>query len=273
MSAPAGLRVALVGCGNMGGAIAQRWLDTTTLDNAALTACTERAASAESVARRLGIAAGTDLGQAVAGAHVVVLAFKPQGRAEILAEMQDALGDQRPLVVSLLAGVGLAELRQALGARVARWMPNTPVATGAGIVGQCALDLPDGDLAVLALLADPLGLRVDVAERDFDALTAVAGCGPAYVFAFCEALASAGRSQGLDPDLAQRLARQVAIGAGYLLANAPEDAATLRQRVTSKGGMTEAALAQLQRQGWGVAMLSAVAAAVERARQLANAAK
>ncbi len=272
MSTVAALRVAFVGCGNMGGAIAQRWLDTATVSPDRLRACTARPASAEAVANRLGIAAGTDLQTAVEDADVVVLAFKPQGRAEPLAQLRQVLGEPDPLVVSLLAGVSLAELRHSLGPRVARWMPNTPVAVGAGIVGQYAPDLGEADSKLLIELARPLGLCVEVRERDFDALTAVAGCGPAYVFAFCEALTTAGVSQGLDPKVASQLARQVAVGAGMLLGSAAEDPAELRQRVTSTGGMTDAALEQLRRQGWGIAMASAIAAAVERARQLAAAA-
>ncbi len=262
-------RIAMIGCGNMGGAIAQRWLDTAIVPQSGLCACTSRPASAAEVTRRLGIEAGTNLAEAVADVDVVVLGFKPQGRVEILAQLRNVLGDRKPLVVSLLAGVELAELRGVLGPRVARWMPNTPVLTGAGVVGQCAPGLSEADVTTLAGLAAPLGLRVDVAERDFNALTAVAGCGPAYVFLFCEALASAGTSAGLDRDVAQQLARQVAVGAGLLLASAPEQPAELRERVTSKGGMTEAALQQLRRQGWGIAMHSAVAAAVERGQQLA----
>jgi len=260
----------MVGCGHMGSAIVSRWLATGTVTSAHVRACTARSASANALQERFGFAAGTNLADAVVGADVVVLGFKPQVRGDIVPHLGAVLAGDRPLVISLMAGVGLDELRASLGPRLARWMPNTPVATGAGIVGQSAHGLGQGDLEVLACLADPLGVRVDVGEGQFDALTAVAGCGPAYVFAFCEALTAAGQAQGLDRAMAEQLAKQVVIGAGHLLAGSAEDASELRRRVTSKGGMTEAALAKLQQCAWAEALLDAVGAAVERGQQLAQ---
>ncbi len=260
-------RIAMIGCGNLGSAIVQRWLSSATLTVDQLTACTAREHTSQQLARTLGIACSTDLARTLASADVAVLAFKPQQRALLLPRL--AALPQRPLWISLLAGVPLAELQATLGGRVVRWMPNTPVAVGAGMVAQCTTAAVGADdLTTCAQLLRPLGASLGLAEAQFDAFTAVAGCGPAYVFAFCEALAAAATAQGLDEATAGEIARQTMIGAAQLLAVSSEPMAVLRQQVTSKGGMTEAALASLGAQHWAGVLDQAVAAAVAQAKQL-----
>ena len=261
------LRIAMIGCGNLGSAIVQRWMASGTLQPDQIVACTATEASATRVRAQLGVAVSQNLAEALRGTDVAILAFKPQQRQAILPQLA-AVG-VRPLWISLLAGAQFGELTAALGPRVIRWMPNTPVAVGAGVTAQCAgPEVSGADHATATALATALGTVVEVTEANYDAFAAVAGCGPAYVYAFCEALAAAGVAQGLDPALAAQIARQTVVGAGQLLGQSAESAAALREKVTSKGGMTAAALATLGTAGWEGLLADAVAAAVARARGL-----
>lgn len=268
------MKLALIGCGNMGGALLQRWLDAQVLAPADVQVCVADAQAAADVHQRFGVRCGTDAAEALVGADAVLLAVKPQQRGAVLPLLAEQL--QRgaaPLAISILAGVDLAQLQEALGgaARLLRWMPNTAVAVGRGLVAWSAAGATTAeDLRLQALLLAPLGLTMELPEPQLDAFTAVAGCGPAYVFALCEALEQAGRSVGMAPDVAAQLARHTLIGAAHQLQGDARSPAALRQAVTSKGGMTEAALRVLQQRQWPEAMTEAVQAAVQRGAALAG---
>lgn len=202
----------------------------------------------------------------------VVLATKPQilkTQGPVLRQ----LGDTGTLIVSIAAGITTAFLAQACGptARLVRAMPNTPGAIGKGITvlfaGSNAVQ-PDKNFAahLMAALGETLWVSD---EAQMDAVTAVSGSGPAYVFLLAEVLAQAGVAQGLDVETATRLARTTVMGAGALLAADSRSAETLRQEVTSPGGTTEAALGILMAQpGMMDLFQRAIAAAVERGRDL-----
>jgi pyrroline-5-carboxylate reductase len=202
----------------------------------------------------------------------IVLAVKPQilkGEAPLL----QAVGRTGALVLSIAAGITTVTLSAGLGsaARLIRAMPNTPGAIGRGITVLYAAPSAQADDRILAeALTDPLGETLWLEDEALmDAVTAVSGSGPAYVFLMAEALAEAGRNQGLDPATANRLARATISGAGALLDVDPRDAAALRKEVTSPGGTTEAALDVLMAQdGLGELMRRAIAAATARGRQL-----
>jgi pyrroline-5-carboxylate reductase len=202
----------------------------------------------------------------------VVLAIKPQilkGETSLL----QALGKTGALILSIAAGITTATLGAVFGrgARLVRAMPNTPGAIGRGITvlyGNASLRPDDRILA--EALTDPLGETLWLKDEGLmDAVTAVSGSGPAYVFLMAEAMAEAGRAQGLDPATANRLARATVSGAGALLDMDKRDAAALRQEVTSPGGTTQAALDVLMAPG-GLSelMRRAIAAATARGRQL-----
>lgn len=268
------MKLASIGCGNMGGALLQRWLDQQGLARTDVQVCVADEIAAAGVRERYGVACGTELMQAIQGADAVLLAVKPQQRHEVLPQLaQSAVGGSGPLWISILAGVDLAQLQEALGveARLVRWMPNTAVAVGRGVVAWSAGDrLTPGDRQLQGELLAPLGLTLELAEAQMDAFTAVAGCGPAYVFALCEALQTAGEAVGLTPAVAADLARQTLIGAARQLEGDARSPTQLRQAVTSKGGMTEAALQALAQRQWPEAMTYAVQAAVQRADALAG---
>ena len=199
---------------------------------------------------------------------VLVLAVKPQVWREAVAPLANSMGPMT-LVVSVMAGVTTADLATVFsGSAIIRAMPNTPAGIGAGVT---ALFTTAGDLAEGAAeaLFSAVGTTVWLSdEGDFDAVTAVSGSGPAYVFAFIEALAAAGEAAGLEAGLASRLARATVTGAAALAAaDASISAAEFRRRVTSPGGTTAAGLAVLV-PGLAPLVVDTVAAAAARSRAL-----
>lgn len=206
-------------------------------------------------------------------ADILVLAMKPQGFSAAVDGLKAWVSPQT-LVVSIMAGVTIARISSALSCpKVARAMPNTPGAIGMGATAF-ALSPACGEEegAATARLLEPLGLVVGPLKEDqMDAVTAVSGSGPAYVFLLVEALAAAGRSAGLSEETANALARETIIGAGALLGEFAESPAELRKQVTSPGGTTAAALDVLMSAG-GMPdlMRKAVDAAVRRGAELSR---
>ena len=210
---------------------------------------------------------------AVDGADAVVLAVKPQ-MLEGVAREAARFAAAKPVFVSIAAGVSLARLQSFLGdtAAIVRAMPNLPASIGAGVTVAAANGLATKAQRRLAgaLLTAAGDLEWLEDETPIDAVTAVSGSGPAYVFLLVETLAAAGVEAGLAPDLAMRLARRTIVGSGALLSALPDQAAEkLRRDVTSPGGTTEAALGVLMAaKGLAPLMAKAVKAAVKRAREL-----
>ncbi len=206
---------------------------------------------------------------AVAG-DCVVLAIKPQNMREVATALRPHIKQQ--LIISIAAGIRGTDLARWLGgySRIVRAMPNTPALVGAGCTGLYAMPgATKEDAASAEAVLGAVGTTLIVqSEEQLDAITAVSGSGPAYVFYFIEALQQAALDLGLAPDAARRLAIETFAGAVKLAAESPEDAATLRARVTSKGGTTAAALASMQTARVKEAIASAVKAANERSREL-----
>jgi pyrroline-5-carboxylate reductase len=206
-------------------------------------------------------------------ADAIIVAVKPQVAAEVVPELASLVGP-RTVVVSIMAGRPLAFLESTLppATAIVRTMPNTPAAIGRGItvaVGNKHVTPVQRELAD-RLLAATGAVEWITDERHMDAVTAVSGSGPAYVFLLAEALTHAGVAAGLPEALAEKLARLTVAGSGELLNTMPEDAAILRQNVTSPGGTTAAALAVLMAaDGLEPLMTRAVAAATKRSRELA----
>jgi pyrroline-5-carboxylate reductase len=207
-----------------------------------------------------------------AAADAIIVAIKPQSAAEVVPTLTPLVGP-KTVVVSIMAGRPLSFLQEALPAHAAivRTMPNTPAAIGRGIT----VAVPNARVtAAQRALADSLLAATGTVEwisdeALMDAVTAVSGSGPAYVFLLAESLARAGVAAGLPAELAEKLARETVSGSGELLRLSPEDAATLRKNVTSPGGTTAAALEVLMApDGLDPLMTKAVAAATKRSRDL-----
>ena len=204
--------------------------------------------------------------------EVLLLAVKPQQMKEALAPAVGRL--QQQLVISIAAGLRLADIGRWLDGyhNLVRAMPNTPALIGAGVTGLCAaakVDHESRSTAEKILQAVGSTLWLDD-ESLLDAVTAVSGCGPAYVFYFIEALQQAGVANGLTPAIANRLALETFRGAALLAAQSDESAAALRARVTSKGGATAAALETFAALGVAAGFNEGVAAACRRSRELSE---
>jgi pyrroline-5-carboxylate reductase len=203
---------------------------------------------------------------------VVVLAVKPQQMREVARELAPSLRGE--LVLSIAAGIRLKDIGRWLGghARLARCMPNTPALIGAGVTGLYARPEagPEGRRNAQAILEAVSEVIWVEEEALLDPVTAVSGSGPAYVFYFIEALERAARDLGLDAAGARRLAIGTFRGAAELAARSTDAPATLRERVTSKGGTTERALATMQADRIADAIVRAVRAANERAHELGD---
>lgn len=229
----------------------------------------------EALARDFSIDVHADNADAARRGAVWVFATKPQvlrGVAESLAPIAQA---QRPLVISIAAGVTSTQLERWLGGNlpVVRAMPNTPALLGAGATGLYANAQVTADQHALAeSLMAATGLTAWIHdESQMDAVTGLSGSGPAYVFLLAEAMQAAGEAQGLDADTSRTLALQTILGAARMLAESGEPAAVLRQRVTSPGGTTQAALDAFEAGGFRELVATAIAAATRRGAELSAA--
>jgi len=208
--------------------------------------------------------------------NVLVMAIKPQDfniAAKELAPKLKHDSAPSPLVLSIAAGIRLADMSRWLDhTRCVRAMPNTPALIGKGITGLFAsADISLEDRALAETICNAVGQSVWVSEEKLmDAVTAVSGSGPAYVFAFLEALQSAGEKLGLDTQAARKLAYATLEGATQLAQNSSESASVLRERVTSKGGTTAAALEVLNQEGWHAILEKAIAAADQRGKAMGD---
>ena len=229
----------------------------------------------DGLARGFGVPTFADNAEAVAGAGTWVLAVKPQVMRAVCVALAPLAQAQRPLVVSIAAGITSAQLARWLGGDVAvvRTMPNTPALLGAGVTGlhaNAAVDARGRAAAEALLSAAGRTVWIDDEAR-MDAVTALSGSGPAYVFLLAEAMQAAGEAEGLPADAARVLALQTILGAARMLTEGDEPAAELRRRVTSPGGTTQAAIDAFEAGGFRALVARAIRAATERGRQLSAA--
>lgn len=263
------IRIALIGAGRMGGAMLRGWM-ASGAPLSFILVDPAPGAEIEALAGEGRLTLNPDP-LLIGPVDVVVLAVKPQTFAKAAPSARLFVGRQT-LVVSIMAGVSIAAIAEKMGAdKVARAMPNTPGAIGQGVTSLVlGPDLAEADAALARNLLAPLGLVETLeTERLMDAATAVAGCGPAYVFLLAEVLAKAGEAEGLEPELALRLAIETIAGAGALMRDSGEDPAALRRAVTSPQGVTAVALDALMDDGGiGALFRRAISKAVQRSREL-----
>lgn len=264
----------LAGAGNMGAAMLAGWLEQGLEPKNILVQDPDPPPRARELLAKHGIAAQVKVGALSEPPAVIVAAVKPQVMDEVFPPLARLAGKETA-VLSIAAGRTIAGFEKHLekGAAVIRSMPNTPAAIGRGItvaVGNAHVT-PAQRSACDGLLRAIGEVAWVEDEGLIDAVTAVSGSGPAYVFHLAECLADAGVKAGLAPELSRKLARWTVSGAGELLHRSDLDAATLRENVTSKGGTTFAALQVLMRpDGLSKLMAEAVAAAAQRSRELAK---
>jgi pyrroline-5-carboxylate reductase len=253
----------LLGCGKMGGAMLEGWLGR----GVPASAIHVIDPAPSDWLKGTGVHLGSPLPERPA---VLLLAVKPQAMDDALPQVA-RLGGPETLAISIAAGLPIARFEAALpaGTPIVRAMPNLPASVGRGITALVASPAAGEEALLLAeALLSAVGTTVRLQDEDqMDAVTAVSGSGPGYVFHMVEALAQAGEAQGLAPDLAMALARATVAGAGALLDSSEGSAAELRMSVTSQKGTTAAGLAVLMAD-LPELMRRAVAAAADRAREL-----
>ena len=226
----------------------------------------------EALAHDFGVAAHADNVHAASAAALWIFAVKPQVLKAVCQALAKTAQSTRPLIVSMAAGITCAQLELWLGGELAvvRAMPNTPALLGAGATGLFAnarTSSRQRDLAENLLHAVGSTAWIDD-EALMDAVTALSGSGPAYVFLLAEAMQTAGRAHGLPDEVARKLALQTIFGAARMLLESGEPADVLRQRVTSPGGTTQAAIESLESGGFRTLINAAIATATQRGAEL-----
>jgi pyrroline-5-carboxylate reductase len=263
----------LVGAGKMGGAMLEGWLKGGAEASRIVALDPSPPPEMKALIERAGVRLNPDL-SSIHDAEVVVIAVKPQLMEDVLPGVV-SLAASRPLILSVAAGKTIASFERHFGkgAAVIRTIPNTPAAVGRGITAMAANPhVSPAQLALARTLLEAVGEVVTVEnESMIDAVTAVSGSGPAYVFYLTECLAAAGEKVGLPKDLAMQLARATVAGAGELMRQSGTEAAVLRQNVTSPKGTTHAALQVLMADdGMQPLFDKAIEAATRRSRELAS---
>jgi len=260
--------IAFIGGGNMAAALIQGLLQRNTTTPERLLVTDVSAETLSVLATRHRIATSSDNLRACAS-DVIVLAVKPQVFPSLLPQLAPRLGGQS-LVISIAAGVPLGAIEAQLpAARVVRAMPNTPALVLAGATALApGARASAADMVLAREIFASVGEVVEVPESQMDAVTALSGSGPAYVFLLVEALSEAAVQLGLPLETAATLARQTLFGAGQLLHAGTESASELRRKVTSPGGTTAAGVAALEAHGFRASVLACLEAACVRGAEL-----
>ena len=264
--------IAFIGAGNMatalfGGLIKQGYNGDNICAADPNPACLSEAA-------KLGVATTCDNAEAIAFADVIIISVKPQVLQSVMQPLQALLLERRPLLISIAAGIDLQALQRWCGEDlpIVRCMPNTPalVRTGAtGLFANKQVSTQQKQQAQSILEAVGCAIWVD-SESQLDAVTAVSGSGPAYLFLVMEAMQQAGVELGLSPEIAEQLTLQTALGAARMAQQSDVDVAELRRRVTSPGGTTERALNSFERSGLKQVFSEAMADCARRSVELAE---
>lgn len=265
--------VAILGAGALGEILAGGLLRAGWTPEA-ITLAARREERARDLEHRLGVRCLLDPAVAVAGSQVVVVSVKPKDVAALLDQIREVLEPDQ-LILSLAAGVPIAVYERVLGDRpVVRAMPNTPALVDEAITAYApGRFVSEASLKNVATVMEAVGKTVELEEALMDAVTAVSGTGPAYVYLLAEALTDAAIREGLPRHAAELLVDQTLKGAGALLAETEMSPTSLRAQVTSPGGTTAAAVHVLEEGGFRAAIEDAVRAAAQRSRELGSAAE
>ncbi len=258
-------KLVVIGAGVMGSAIVEAILHAKVWQARDITIVDLDRHKLTKLKRKLKIKIATDSAAAVNGKDFVLLAIKPQHAVSACADWTT-----KATVISILAGTTIAQVKKLTGSqKIVRVMPNTPAQIGAGISGWVATKAVQNKTLIRKLLS-ATGTEVELkTEKQINAVTAISGSGPAYFFAFVEALTTAGRKLGLGKNAAT-FAAQTFYGAAKLAENSNQDFQTLRENVTSKGGTTAAALTELKKQLLGKIVERATKAAYKRSQELSQ---
>lgn len=268
----AGLRVAVLGAGKMGGILLQAFLRSGLFTPERIAATVAHEVRSEALSKQFGLAVTTDNRRAVEGADIVLLAVKPTQVVQLVREISPSLKPSS-LLLSIAASVKTGAIEEAVGGSpaVIRAMPNTPAMLGAGITALCrGRFVTDEQLDLAQKIFATVGRTVVVDERHMDAVTGLSGSGPAFLYIILESLAEAGVNVGLPREIATQLAAQTAYGAAKMVLETGSHPALLKDEVTTPAGCTVDGILELEEGGLRVTLIKAVKRATERARELAG---
>ncbi|MFA7160703.1 MAG: pyrroline-5-carboxylate reductase [Kiritimatiellia bacterium] len=259
-----------IGAGNMAEAMIRGIVKTGVFRKEQITVSDIDPARLEHFERELGIKGSSDNRKSAAAAGIICLAVKPQQAATVLQELAGFIPDDA-LLISIVTGFTTKKIASLLGkhTRIIRVVPNTPALVGSGASAYfCGRGTTDEDAHMAESILKSTGIAIRIEEPQMNAVTALSGSGPAYVFYLVEAMIEAGREVGLSVEDTRKLVIATVTGSAHLLLETGIEPGELRRRVTSRGGTTEAALEVLNKKGVNHAVVAAVKAAHRRAREL-----
>jgi pyrroline-5-carboxylate reductase len=265
-------RVAFIGCGNMGSTLILGILESGLISKDKVLVTDIRPKRLEYIRKKEGISTTEDNREAVEKSDIIVLAVKPQVMGKVLSEIKDVVTEDK-IIISIAAGITTGFIEKALGKEVSvvRVMPNTPILVKTGASGlSLGKYAGEQEEAIAEQMMSRVGIVVKVPEEMLDAVTALSGSGPAYIFYIIESLIEAGMEMGLSEDDVRKLVGQTILGAVRMVMDTGESPQVLRARVTSPGGTTEAALKYLEEKGFQKILITAVKEAAIRSKELST---
>lgn len=263
-------QIAVIGLGNMGEALIKGIIEAGLVTKEGIIGCDISQFRRQTLEQSLGLKTIASNSEAVKSAQIIILSVKPQTMNSVLTELTEVI-DSSKILISIAAGISIKAIQQRLSKRVEviRVMPNTPALVRSGISALCAAeDVRNEAIAKAVSIFESVGQVIRVEERLMDAVTAISGCGPAYIFTLIEALSDAGVELGLSRDIALKLSAYTVEGAAKLLNQTNEHPAILRERVASPAGATIVGLHTLERYSFRAALQDAVLAAANRAKEI-----
>ena len=265
-------RVVFIGCGNMGSALISGILRSGIVPRDKVLASDIRPERLDYIKEREGISTTENNREAVKKSDVIVLAVKPQVIAQVLSDIRDVVTEDK-VIISIAAGIATRSIEEALGKEVpvVRVMPNTPALVGTGASGiSCGKYAGEEEEAIAEQMMRAVGIVAKLPEEMLDAVTALSGSGPAYIFYTIESLVKAGMEMGLSEDVARKLVGQTVLGAARMVMETGESPEVLRAKVTSPGGTTEAAIKYLEGKEFQKILTGAVKEAARRSKELSK---
>ncbi len=266
------MKIAIVGCGNMGMAFAKSFLQYDLVKNNDLLLIEKSIERGEALrAEKAGLVVET-IGPKLGEYDLIILSVKPQDFASVQQELKAVINDNQ-LVLSIMAGISIAKIQEALGhPLVVRAMPNTPAMLGMGMTGySAAAEVQASQLRKVENLINSTGRAVFLENEEYiDAVTALSGSGPAYFYYVVKHMIEAGKAMGFDEGLASMLVKQTMIGSYHLINTADKSLDELIKAVASKGGTTEAALSTFEAAALGQNLQNGILAAQKRAGELSK---
>ncbi|NLI69472.1 MAG: pyrroline-5-carboxylate reductase [Firmicutes bacterium] len=263
------IKIGFIGCGVMGSAIVNGVLKSGLFAEQNVWINDRDTAKTASLGKNFAVNITDNVSELCQKSDVIIISIKPDGFDSLLREIEPFLGEDR-IIVSVAAGVSTASIERILGnRRVVRVMPNTPCLVGEGVMALAAGKYArPADLDMMEKIFKPLGMTVRIPEKNMNAVTALSGSGPAYVFLFIEALADGGVNLGLDRHLSTRLALQTILGSAQMAQKTDTGVVDLKNMVASPGGTTMAALKVFEENAFKGTVINALARAAARAGDL-----